>query len=197
MKKVIIAVVIISIAIPFTGLAFGWNSFKFWTKPKVEKQIQIEQLDVAEKLSAEQKFKNWEKAFNAKNISLLKSNKNNFTISEAEINYFATKQLAREKNPPIQNLKIYFRQGKIMLTGYLLKPMKGTVEAHIIPKVSNNTIEPKLTKVRYRGMYLPKSIGNKIISGHTDEISEFLQTYPDYKGMSFVIKDGNLTLDYK
>ena len=182
--------------IPMVGFAFSWKSFVWWDKPEVKVETKQE-LNQKEKLSAETKFKNWDTAFQKKSWNSLIKNEENFSITETEANYMATKKITEEKNPIIKNLKIKFQDDEIICTGYLLKPLKGEIKVHFEPIIKNNKLEIKLTKARYKKIPFPKSIANKILGNALKPIEDFLYSYPNYKGLEIESKNKILKLNFK
>lgn len=191
---------LILILIPIVGFAFSWKSFVFWEKPK-ENPRPIEQKIVNNedlKEVAEEKLKNWEKAFNNKSWKELIKDSKNFNTNEEEVNYLAKAELTKQKNPPIKNLEINFEKGELIFTGYMIKPLKGNVELRLKPKTNKDkTIDLKISKAKYKGIPFPKSIANKMLGKHLDPIVDFLYTYPDYKGLDIIAADRYLELNFK
>lgn len=196
----VLPVALVLILIPIVGFAFSWKSFVFWKKPEVkplpaEKEI-VKDVDL--KISSNEKLKNWDKAFQSKSWDTVLKNDQNFEISQEEVTYLAKTELAKQKNPPIKNLQISFAKGELIFTGYLITPLKGNVEIRFKPESKkDNSIELKISKVKYKGIPFPKSIANKMLEKHIKPITDFLYTYPNYKGLDINANDGYLELNFK
>ena len=195
----VLPLALVLILIPIVGFAFSWKSFVFWKKPEAKPQpterVMIQ--DVKLKLSSDEKFKNWDKAFQSKSWDTLLKNDQNFEISQEEVTYIASKKLLAQKNPPIKNLEVSFSRGELVFTGYMITPLKGSFEIRFEPKTKNQEIELKISKARFKGVPFPKSIANKMLAKHLDPIKNFLYTYPNYKGLDINANDGYLDLNFK
>lgn len=196
--KQLLAVVLLLLLIPISAFAFSCKNLLWWQKPEPQKVDKIQVLSQEERISTEEKFKNWDEAFRIKAWdSLLKNEDQNLTVSEQEVNYMITKQLKNENNPPIKNPIIKFQDNEIILTGYLLKPLEGNIESRFKILSANNQLEIKATKVKYKGIPIPKSLSNKLLNKSLEPIKSFLYSYPDYKGLDVKINNGELKLEYK
>ena len=193
----VLPVAILFLMIPVVAFAFSWKDLLWWqnTNPAPAEKIRV--LTQQQRLSVEEKFKNWDTAFKNKSWDTLLDNQNNLTITEEEINYMITKKIKEDKNSPIKNLLIKFQDDQIILSGYLLKPLEGnfTTTAEIISKDKEINLEIK--KVRYKGIPFPKSITNILLSKAIDPITQFLYSYPNYQGVKIISDKGVLKIDYK
>lgn len=198
MNKKWFLIIVLVLVVPTAVYAFSWRSL-FSPSPKAltEKVAPLPVLSTNEKKAADQKYFDWDKAYNQKNIKLLVGDKANFIFSEAELNYFVAKSLAKAKKPEVIDVKIALDDGLATVSGYsLVSPFKGPVNLTGKFVSDGKKIRLELTKVQYRGFSLPKSVATSIINRYSPELLSFLYGYPDYSGLEVIIKDDKLELRY-
>ena len=188
--------VLLVIIIPSAVYAFSWGSL-FSSSSQKTTTRDAALLTEVEKKVADRKYNDWDNATSKKDIKLLAGNQDNFIFSEAELNYFVAKSLAKEKNPQVNNIKIILNDGSVNISGYsFFSPFKGDVslEGKIVSDGVKLRIE--LTKFFYRGWSLPTFFAASIVNRYTPDLFNFLYSYPNYSSLAVVIKDKKLELRY-
>ena len=191
-SKKLIPVLLIILAIPFVTFAFSWKSMLFWQKPVIVEPIA--ELNPVEILNANEKYSNWEKAFNKTNLNLDTTNPQNLTLSESELNYMVKKSLATLKNPPIQDLKIDLLEGEVEISGYLLSPFRGSISAIVKPVYSLGKLSPEVTKVRFKKLYFPKRLANRLLSKQLEPSLNLLYSDSSLKDLQIIIRNDRIQI---
>ena len=176
-------------------MAFTWGNIFKWEQPEPpdqEKQVEMKRSSI----TAQQKLQNWEKTFKTKDFTLLKSNSDNFFITEKEANLLITEEINKTKNPDLKNARIYFLEDEIELKGDLVNPWKGEFILRVKPKIKNNSIEIDVTKARFRNFFFPKSFAKNLINKSIDDSLDLLFQYPDFEKLDVLIKNNSLELQY-
>ncbi len=197
LKKSIVLSVLFLFLIPFSTQAFSWRSLAFWEKKEIIKEnTNVSKLDSTGEKQAQEKLAKWSRAFQQKKWTEVKKDANNFQITEAELNYLLADALKKESDLPAKNVYVKLSENKITLTGQLLKPITGKFETVLLIETTGKSIAPKIEKMRFKGIPMPKSIANKFIGQYFPQASEFLYTYPDYQTLTVEINNGLLKLIY-
>ncbi|MFA4942246.1 MAG: hypothetical protein WC564_01245 [Patescibacteria group bacterium] len=182
-----------------TAKAFSWPSLFFNSNPEVltEDIVPLPVFSEAEKQVADKKYSDWERAYNRHNIQLLVGNPDNFILSEAEINYFVTKNLALAKNPPASDVQITLNDNSIGVSGYsLLGPLRGAVDLEGRFVATGTKLKMELTKVKFRGVNFPNFIATSLLNYYGSKLFNFLYSYFDYSSLEVKVKPGELRLEY-
>jgi len=188
-------IIAIIVCIPYMTMAFTWGNIFKWEQPEPpdqEKQVEMKRSSI----TAQQKLQNWEKTFKTKDFTLLKSNSDNFFITEKEANLLITEEINKTKNPDLKNARIYFLEDEIELKGDLVNPWKGEFILRVKPKIKNNSIEIDVTKARFRNFFFPKSFAKNLINKSIDDSLDLLFQYPDFEKLDVLIKNNSLELQY-
>lgn len=198
-KQKIFLLALLMLTIPFATHAFSWRSLAFWEKEKtVITQEKPKEFDANQQKLTQAKIAEWQKAFSTKKWDKLIKNKNNFVINQDEVNFFIKEALSKSQQIPVENISVTFVDNKINVKGQLLKPIKGGFETIIrIDKGKTNELLPVVEKIKFKGIPVPKFYVNDLIQKYFPDVSSFLYTYPNYKGLDVQIDSGSLKLNYK
>ncbi len=188
----LVPIFILILLVPMVTWAFSWPNINFFRK--AEPVQQVKQLNIVQKISAEEKFNTWQTGFDKKNLDLIKKNPQNLILSEAELNYMVGRILSESKNPPIQNLTINLNEGEIEITGYLLTPMKGDIDLKIKPIYKEGKLYPNITYSKFKRLRLPTSIANKILYSNLQPSIDKLYKDNNLKNLQIKLKENQLEI---
>jgi len=202
MKKIVVIILLLIILIPSTALAWSWRTLFFGdTQTQTVVPKKINELDNKQKLTADERYKLWESAFDSNDLKAVIASHDNFIFSEAELNYFANKAVAAAKNPDVINPKIVLDDNLIKVSGYsYAKHFTGAFEVDGRILSNGQNISLQLDKVVFRGITIPGFLINKIINNLVrQDIADFMkliETYPNYNGVNVVITSGQVELRF-
>ena len=104
------------------------------------------------------------------------------------------KSLADLKNPPIKDLKINLLQNEVEISGYLLSPFKGSISAIVKPAYKLGKLSPKITKVRFKKLYFPKRLANRLLSKQLEPSLNLLYSDSSLKDLQIIIKNDQIQI---
>lgn len=197
-KTKLLILVLILLALPFSTQAFSWRNLVFWDKPKVATPIEkLNSFDATQQKAALAKAALWQEAFNQKNWNKLIKDRNNFQISDTELNFLIKDAINKDTHSPAESVYATFKDNKINVEGQLMTPVKGKFE--MIAKISSDgkTLKPIIERIKFKGMRIPKGYANRFLEEYFPDISTFLYTYPNYKTIDVTINDSLLKLNYR
>jgi len=200
-KQVLIAALIV-VAIPLSVSAFSWRSLLFWNKSKTTTPKE-QPVELPQKLTYEQekialnKIRLWQEAFIKKDWNKLNKDKNNFILSELEINFLLQDALKRNSDFPAKDIFVSLSDNEIKIDGQLLKPITGKFETLVTFDNQGETIIPVVKKMKLKGFTVPKSLANQVIQKYFPQASQFLLTYPNYQDADLLVNDNQLELKFR
>lgn len=203
MRKYFITIVVFLVipaavyAFSFTDvLSFGKNFFK---KDKAPQGTAAEATSTRPFFPelADKKAENWKNAYKQRDISRVFLDSYNFVFYEGEANYLLSKELGAMSKPPARDVEVKITKDLITISGQsLLKylPGKFSLEGKIV--AGEKRIYAKITKARYRGIYFPAALAQKIIRDETRDMMDFLYSSGDYDHLEVEVGDGYLKMVY-
>lgn len=170
MKKIIVPAITLAIAVfimaPTAARAFSFVDVINFGRRLIHQDVQPNPIAVKNELSAqaaklstisaENKYKNWETAYLANDVSGVIVDPRNLYFTDSEINYLLAEQLASATDPVARDVSVSFSDNLIKINGYsLVKNFTGQfyLEAKLI--TVGQRINFQVTKARYRNFYFP------------------------------------------
>jgi len=195
---ILIVMLLVFILSPMRVSAFSFvDVFKILNRARNVEIEEVDKLPSSEEDLTEKKYKDWKDAYNNYEIEDLFLNPDNFVFTEAEINYLITKRLGDMNYPPVQNVKIYLKNGLIQLRGESIKKFfKGKIELDIAPVQRNNKFALEVKKAKFKGIYFPRFIASYIIKEEMKETYAFLYSHEEYKKLKVEATENKLELKY-
>jgi hypothetical protein len=193
MKNKIIFVLVVFIllsVLPIKTSAFWW----FGQKKSVATTTIITTLSDQDKINLSNKYKNWETAFEKKNIDTVIANKDKFYFTVTEINYLFDTVSKTVKNPTLTNVSVTSSNSNINVSANFHKFISGhfSFVANIVSV--ENKIRLKLSYVKLYGISIPTKWLEEPINKELDKYFSFLYQDKRYQGFTFVITDNLLQL---
>jgi hypothetical protein len=207
MKKFLIAAIILIIAAPAAAHAFSFvdvfslgkkiiHQAKQPTPGEVKKEMAAAPARLAP-LSAETKLKNWQNAFNKKNISAVIADDRNLYFTDAEINFLIASELANSGNPAARDVVVSFSDNLAKISGQaMLKSLSGKFYLEAKPATKNNRISFQVTKARFNNFYFPALLAQALLSAQLKIAIDFLYSEPKQQNLSLTIGNGFIELNY-
>lgn len=185
----LVAFILLSV-LPLKTSAFWWFSQKktvATTTPSVT-------LSEQDKININNKYKNWEAAFEKKNIDTVIANKDKFAFTVTEINYLFDTVSKTVKNPTLTNVSVTSSNGNINVSANFHKFISGRFSfvANIISV--ENKIRLKLSYVKLYGISIPTKWLEEPVNKELDKYFSFLYKDTRYKGFTFTASDNLLQL---
>jgi hypothetical protein len=207
MKKFLIAAIILIIAAPAAAHAFSFvdvfslgkkiiHQEKQPTLAEVKKEMAAAPARLAT-LSAETKLKNWQSAFNKKNIGSVIADSRNLYFTDAEINFLIASELANSGNPAARDVVISFSDNLAKVSGNaMLKNLTGKFYLEAKPATKNNHISFQVTKARFNNFYFPSFLAQSLLAGQLKTALDFLYSDSKRQNLSLTIGNGFIELNY-
>lgn len=177
--------------------AFWIFSSKKTTPAKIVTSTPINSLTETEKNKASNKYQNWDKSFEKRNIEEVIKNQNNFIFSISEINYLFEAEVKKIKNPSLTNVGVTLSEQNINVAANFHKFVSGRF--NFIAKIVNidNKIRLQLSSVKLYGVSVPAKWLEPKINKELDRYFNFMYQDKRYQGFDFINDGTNLQLKPK
>lgn len=187
----LLAFFILLTILPIKTSAFWWFNQK---KTVATTTVSTNVLSEQDKINLNNKYKNWEAAFEKKNVEAVIANKDKFSFSVSEINYLFATVSKNIKNPTLTNVGITVSNGNINASANFHKFISGRF-SFIANVVSvENKIRLKLSYVKLYGISIPTKWLEEPVNKELDKYFSFLYKDQRYKGFTFTAQDNLLQL---
>ncbi|MDD4902715.1 MAG: hypothetical protein PHE24_06295 [Patescibacteria group bacterium] len=207
MKNFLILIIAAAILAPAAAHAFSFVDVMNLGKKIFHQDVQPSPVEVKKELtaeaaqlstlSAENKLKNWEKAYLDRDVSRVFSDSRNLYFTEAEINYLIAQELASATDPVAHDVAVGFSDNLIKVSGYsLVKNFTGQfyLEAKIVTVAGR--INFQVAKARYHNFYFPAWLAQTLLRNQAKSMLDFLYSSPDHQNLTATAGSGFIELNY-
>jgi len=189
MKKIILTFAIMAFFIPTISHAFSFSDLMWWRNKEAQQEEVKVELNQQQKIGVKEKLAKWILAYKQNDLSLFTNGSRFTTISEVELNYILQEQLSEYNNPPIQDVEVSLSDGKIILKGYALKPLRGSAYIELRIEVMEEQLYFHVSKARYKGLPIPGLFVGRLLYKYLEPVSEFFFTNEGVELRDIVIDD--------